>query len=146
MTRRWQFSIRGILFLTAIVSGVLAFAVRMPAFFQSLLIAAVPILFVVGLLQGANLATSDRRPRMAAVAWSTLGLFFAFYPGALVWQLFQIEFDSRSLPPFLLSIGIVGGSFLACVFRAYRACRLVFAPTDCGDGDLKSTNFAKDRS
>ncbi len=144
--RRWQFSIRGILFLTAIVSGVLAFAVRMPAFFQAILIAAVPILFVVGLLQGANFATSDRRPRMAVVVWSLLGLFFALYTGALVWQLFRIDFDAGSVPPFLLGIGIMGGSFLVCVFRAYRACRLVVAPTDRSYSDLKSPNFAKDRS
>ena len=133
--RHWQFSIRGILFLTAIVSGVLAFAVRMPTFFQALLISAVPILFIVGLLQGANFATSDRRPRMAIVAWSLLGLFFAFYTGALFWQLSQTEFDFHALPPFFLGISIMGGSFVVCIFRAYRACGLVSASAD-GDGEL----------
>lgn len=145
-TTRWQFSICGILFFTAIVSGVLAFAVRMPAFFQALLISAVPILFFVGLLQGANFATSDHRPRIAIVAWSLLGLFFAFYSGALFWQLFQVEFDFHTLPPFLLGISIMGGSFAVCVFRAYRACRLVFAPMDSSYSELKSPNFAKDQS
>jgi hypothetical protein len=143
---RLQFSIRGILFLTAIVSGVLAFAVRMPAFFQVSLIAAVPILFFVGLLQGANFATSDRRPRMAIVAWSMLGLFFALFTSLIVCVLFQADLNLRMLPPLLIGIGVMGGCFIVCARQVHRAYGLATSPADIGDGDLIFPTVAEDQS
>ncbi len=136
-SHRWQFSIRGLLFLTAILSAFLAFAVRMPAFFKVVLIAAVPICVVVGVLQGANFATSDRRPRMSLLAWSLLGLFFALYTLALFQTLFEIDDRSHALPPTLLGISVMGGSLVVCVFRAYRSYTLINGPTEVSDDDLK---------
>jgi len=74
---RWQFSTRHLLVLTAIVSVVLSVAVRMPVFFRVVLAFTAPVLIVVAVLQSANFATSDRRPRLAVVVWLALGSVYA---------------------------------------------------------------------
>jgi CHASE2 domain-containing sensor protein len=139
--RRRQFSLRGVMFLTAIVSAILAFAVRLPAIFQGMLIAAVPICIVVGLLHGANFATSDRRPRLSLIAWVVLGMFFALYSVALFRVLFDINADINPLPP-TLGICVMGSCLAVCVYRTYRAYMLIRQPKEAGRGDLDHSQTA----
>ena len=41
------------------------------------------------------------------------------------------------MPPTLLGIGVMGGSLVVCVFRAYRSYTLINGPTEVSDDDLK---------
>ena len=120
---RWQFSIRGLLVLTAIVSLVLAFAVNLPDVFRIMLIVAAPVLVVAAVLQSANFATSDRRPRLSVLSWSVLGAFFAMYAVALFRLLFQPGVDDDG--GLFIGLGLMGGCFLICMYRAYRSYLLI---------------------
>jgi hypothetical protein len=119
----WQFSTRHLLVLTAIVSVILAVAVRMPAFFRVVLAFAAPVLIVVAILQSANLATSDRRPRLAVVAWLALGSFFAFYCYAILHIAWQNE-RVGSLIPF----AIMAACCATCIAQAWRSFQLIGKP------------------
>ena len=82
--KRWQFSTRSLLLLTAIVSAILALAVSLPIWFQAMIWVAIPVLIVVALFQSANFLTSDRRPRLAILSWTMLAGFFGFYSAAIL--------------------------------------------------------------
>jgi len=128
--KRWQFSIRSLLFLMAAVSLILAFAVTLPEIFKLLLIVAAAVLFVVGLLQSANFATSNRRPRLAVVSWSLLGLFFALL--ALLCLRVLVASETADVVMIFLS-GTMSACCLVCVVNAFRSFRQI------GRGDAQAT-------
>ena len=117
---RWQFSTRHLLVLTAIVSVVLSVAVRMPVFFRVVLAFTAPVLIVVAVLQSANFATSDRRPRLAVVVWLALGSFFAFYCAAILNAAWQYE-NVATLFPF----AIMAACCATCFAQAWRSLRII---------------------
>lgn len=120
---RWQFSVRSLLVLTAILSLVLAFAVNLPGLFKIMLIVAAPVLLIAAILQSANFATSDRRPRLAVLSWSLLGAFFAVYAVAIIRLLVQAGGDRVDGP--LLGLAIMAICCLACAYHAYRSFMLI---------------------
>lgn len=137
--RRWQFSVRGLLVLTAIVSFVLAFAVTLPIAFRWMLIVAAPVLILAAILTSANFATSESRPRLALISWSVLGAFFGLYAFAVACAVIQSG-DGEVAGP-LLGFSILVVCFVACVVRGFRCCRLIgAAKSDAGsqldDGSL----------
>jgi hypothetical protein len=120
---RWQFSTRHLLVLTAIVSVVLAIAVRIPTFFRVVLAFTAPVLIVVAILQSANFATSDRRPRVALAAWCALGSFFALYSYAILWL------GLRSVRPVpggaIVLFCVMAGCCATCIVQAWRSYKLI---------------------
>src|SRR5262245_27935807 len=120
---RWQFSVRFLLVLTAILSFVLAFAVKLPDVFQILLVLFGPVLLLAAMLKSANFLTSERRPLLSAISWSMLAAFFGVYVLGLVRLLFlPWPGDAYGL---LLGIAIMVICFLACAIRTYRSYQLV---------------------
>lgn len=128
---RCQFSTRSLLVLTAIVSVVLAVAVRMPAVFQVALMVAAPVLFVVAIFQSANFATSDRRPRLALVAWTALGSFFAIYSFAIYWFGLQGQESVSAFAVVLFCV--MAGCCLICLAEAWRSFNLIGASRSDAD-------------
>jgi hypothetical protein len=132
---RWQFSTRHLLVLTAIVSVVLAIAVRMPTFFRVVLAFTAPVLIVVAILQSANFATSDRRPRVALAAWCALGSFFALYSYAILWL------GLRSVRPVpggaIVLFCVMAGCCATCIVQAWRSYKLIGRSTAVADSSRK---------
>lgn len=120
---RWQFSTRHLLVLTALVSVVLSVAVRMPVFFRVVLAFTAPVLIVVAVLQSANFATSDRRPRLAVLVWLALASFFAFYCAAILNLAWQFE----SVGP-LFPFAIMAACFATCLAQAWKSFRIIGKP------------------
>ena len=116
---RWQFSTRSLLVLTALVSVVLAFAVKMPAVFQVMLLLAALVLVVVAIFQTANFATSDNRPRLAVVAWLLLTSFFVIYCAGIAMSL-TLRAPTSVTPGWLSLFGVMA---TCAVLSVYRACR-----------------------
>jgi len=115
--RRWQFSIRSLLVLTAVTSLVLAVAVRLPMFFRVALLISVPVLLVVAVLQSANFATSDRRPRFALLSWTSFAAFFVLFALAIV----RAGLSYASLVALCLMLACS----IACVVQARRSYLLI---------------------
>jgi hypothetical protein len=132
---RWQFSTRHLLVLTAIVSVVLAVAVRMPVFFRVMLAFTAPVLIVVAVLQSASFATSDRRPRLAVLAWLALGLFFAFYCTMILILAWQHE----SVGP-LFPFAFMASCCAICVAQAWRSLRLIGSKASAENATADSEN------
>jgi hypothetical protein len=120
---RWRFSIRSLLVLTATLSIVLAFAVNLPELFRVALVIASPVLLIVAILQAANFATSDRRPRLSVLSWILLGTFFALYSAAIFRMLFEVGGQDLDWPYIML--GLMSTCCLVCIFRACRSYMLV---------------------
>jgi hypothetical protein len=71
---RWQFSLRTLLLITAIVSAVLAVAVRIPEIVVlSAVVAAFGFFVVEGPRGMLRLLVSERHPRWSAVLWMVFG-------------------------------------------------------------------------
>lgn len=120
---RWQFSTRHLLVLTAIVSVILAVAVRMPAVFQIALMVAAPVLFIIAVFQSANFATSDRRPRLAAISWSLMATFFALFALLCFGTSAHARKEMVGFPVFL---GLtMAGCCLVCIHQALLSIRTV---------------------
>lgn len=129
--RRWQFSTRNLLVITAIVSAVLAVAVRLPFFFAICLWIAAPTLLLIAVLQSANFATSDHRPRLALLAWIALGSFFALFAFAiLLWMLNGREMISGFAVFGFAVMTVCCGT---CLFRAVRCGCLIASSRTGGD-------------
>jgi len=120
--KRWQFSLRGLLFLMAAVSLVLAFAVSLPDIFKLILIIAAAVLFVIGLFQSANFATSERRPRLAALSWTVLGAFFALF--ALLCVRGLMAHEAVDFVALVMAC-TMSACCAVCVFSAYRSFRQI---------------------
>jgi hypothetical protein len=125
MPRR-QFSIRGLLVLTAIISAVLAFAVRLPDVFRVLLIIAVPVLLIVAIFQSANFATSDRRPRIALLSWIALGIFFTLLAIGMFRMMVVAGGDLVTGP--IIGLCILIGCAATCAVRAGRCYLMIRKP------------------
>ena len=119
-TWRWQFSTRSLLVLTALISVVLSVAVRMPTIFRVVLAFTAPVLIMVAILQSANFATSDRRPRLAVIAWLALASFFAFYCSAIL----HLAWQNESVGP-LIPFAIMAGCCATCAAQVWRSFRLI---------------------
>jgi hypothetical protein len=134
-SKRWQFSTRSLLLLTAIVSAILALAVSMPIWFQAMLIAAVPVLIVVALLQSANFLTSDRRPWLAMLSWSMLAGFFGTYSAAIL-SLYFARAPASDEVTSRIMFGVMATCSVICVIRACRSLlHLLSARTSATRGD-----------
>lgn len=119
----WQFSTRSLLFLMAVVSAVLAFAVSLPDAFRYVLIVASVSLFVAALLQSANFLTSERQPLLAMLAWLILGMFFALF--ALVCLRAVLVLGMTDV--IAIGLGLVMSSCsLVCGYRAVRSFLLIW--------------------
>lgn len=121
---RWQFSVRGLLFATALVAGVLAVAVQLPTLFQVALIVTSIGCFFAAVMWTANFATSDRRPLLAVVSWTLFGAFFSLYAVAVA--LLAREYNDASVAPtwgFVLGgiAAVMAVCALVCFFRARRS-------------------------
>src|SRR5262245_48322545 len=132
---RWQFSVRSLLVLTAILSLVLAFAVTWPDVFGFMLILSAPILVLAAILRSANFLTAERRPRLAMLSWSMLGGFFALYVLGLVGVLLQP--GKSSIDGLLLGIATMAACCLTCANRAYRSYRMIGLSGSATDSDLE---------
>jgi hypothetical protein len=128
---RWQFSIRGLLVVTAIISVVLAVAVRLPTFFTVCLLVAAPTILIVAVLKSANFATSDHRPRLALLVWIALGSFFACYSFAILITGLQDEDGIAGFAVFGLAIMSI--SCVTCLARAWESYLLVGRPSTATD-------------
>jgi hypothetical protein len=119
-TRRWRFSMRSLLLLMALLSVILAVAVNVPELVKIVLLIAAPVLVVIAILQSANYATSDHRPRLATFSWTLLAVFFV---------LFSALFLRVHLANALLSEDGTGWLWIFAVMvvcgfvSMYRACR-----------------------
>jgi hypothetical protein len=132
---RWQFSTRGLLVLTAIVSFVLAFAVRLPTVFTVILLIAAPVLLLIAVFHTANFATSDRRPRIALLSWLMFATFFALYSSAILSAGLQNERGVSGGAIFGLSIMCL--CCVICLLRAWQSFRLLGrGPESDEDGEL----------
>jgi hypothetical protein len=118
---RWQFSVRGMLLFTALVAGVLSFAVKLPDLFRFALIMAAIGSFIAAIMETANFATSERRPRLATFSWLAFGLFFTLF--ATLGGLTQIrEFRAGFRDPVAMGILVVMSlCAVLCFYRATRA-------------------------
>jgi hypothetical protein len=140
-SRRHQFTIRGLLLITALVSVVLAFAVRVPLAFQISLIVAAITLVVVMMLKSASFATSERRPRIAAISWTLLALFFALFSLISCGASIHLLDDRLVLVPVFLCASMTG-CCLVSVCQATRAVRHAFRPAlqSAEDGNTRDEN------
>jgi membrane protease YdiL (CAAX protease family) len=119
-SKRWQFSTRSLLLLTAVVSAVLALAVSLPIWFQVMIWAAIPVLIVVALFQSANFLTSDRRPRLATLSWTMLAGFFGFYSAAIL-SLYFARAPASDEVTSRIMFGVMATCSVICVIRACRS-------------------------
>jgi hypothetical protein len=120
--RRWQFSIRGLLIVTAFVSLVLAIAVRLPILFTVCLSVTAPTLLMIAVLQSANFATSERRPRLALIAWIMLAAFFALYSFAILRASVLGENGVSGFAIF--GLAIMSLCLITCLSKAWQSYRL----------------------
>ena len=121
--KRWQFSIRGLLIVTAFVSLVLAIAVRLPIFFTVCLSVAAPTLLMIAVLQSANFATSERRPHLALIAWIMLAAFFALYTFAILRASLLGENGVSGFAIFGLAVMSI--CLITCLAQAWRSYRRI---------------------
>jgi hypothetical protein len=121
---KWQFSTRSLLLLTAVVSIILAVAVRLPDFFRIVLLSAAPVLVLIAIFQSANFATSDRRPLLASLSWALFAAFFGAFAFAIAYANLPLERPEDVLGP-IIPFGIMAGCCLVAARRAYRSCRLL---------------------
>ncbi len=110
---RWQFSLRALLVVTAVVAVAVPVAVRMPPLLR-LIAGVVCFLFVV--IQALEFATSERRPILAAFSWVLFGLLFVAI-GLFVGSIFGGALRMEEIA-FLL---LMGGCALICLFHAGKA-------------------------
>lgn len=122
MKFRRQFSIRGLLLLTAGVSLVLAFAVKLPVVFQLLLTVAAIVLVVVAVFSSANFATSERRPRLAMVAWLLLAVFFGAFDSMCIAASVRLLDESLVVVPIVLCL-VMTLCCLVCLYQAANSFR-----------------------
>jgi len=133
--KRWQFSTRSLLLLTAIVSAILALAVSLPIWFQAMIWVAIPVLIVVALFQSANFLTSDRRPRLAILSWTMLAGFFGFYSAAILSLYFARTPASDEITSRIM-FGVMATCSVICVIRALRSLlHILSATTSATRGD-----------
>ena len=117
--------------------AVLAVAVRLPLFFAIFLWIAAPTLFLIALLQSANFATSDHRPRLALLAWIALGSFFALFTFAiLLWMLNSGEVISGFAAFGFVVMAVCCGT---CFVRAVHSGRLILRSRNDGDSSAVAT-------
>lgn len=121
--KRWRFSTRALLVVTAIVSAVLAVAVRLPTVFTVCLMIAAPTLLIIAVLQSANFATSDRRPRLALVAWMVLAAFFSLYSFAILKMGVLGEDGVSGFAVFGLAIMLL--CLTTCLAQAWKSWRRI---------------------
>jgi hypothetical protein len=134
-SKRWQFSTRSLLLLTAIVSAILALAVSLPVWFQVMMGVAIPVLIVVALFQSANFLTSDRRPRLAMLSWTMLAGFFGFYSAAILSLYYARAPESDEITSRIM-FGVMATCSVICVIRACRSLlHLLSARTSVTRGD-----------
>ena len=112
--RRRQFTLRGLLLVTAVVAGALAVAVQLPP-------VILVVLVVVFVSCTAKFATSDRRPLVAAVSWTIFGGFFVAYAGELVREVSHL---TKPPPLFWVIVAFMGGCGLTCFYRAGKSLML----------------------
>jgi hypothetical protein len=121
-TSRWQFSIRGLLLLTALVSAALAVFVNVPGIVRVVLTTAAAVFVVIAVIQSANFATSDQRPLLAAISWALLAVFFAAFCAAIVRPYLMNAESSDSPGGFVFfSFAVMAACCLTCLFRAGRS-------------------------
>jgi hypothetical protein len=136
--KRWQFSTRSLLLLTAIVSAILALAVSMPVWFQAMILVAIPVLIGVALFQSASFLTSDRRPWLAMLSWSMLAGFFGFYSAAILSLYFARAPESDEITSRVM-FGVMATCSVICVIRACRSLlHLLSGRTNATSGDAGS--------
>ena len=120
--RRWQFTIRGMLLFTAIVSSMLCFAVKLPLLFQITLVVIAIGCFLSAILWTANFATSDRRPWLAILSWSAFGSFFLFFAAAALLSTVNSLARGYGLDYMAAGLfGVMGICSVICGFGAVRA-------------------------
>jgi hypothetical protein len=141
---RWQFSTRSLLVLTAILSIVLAFAVKLPIAFRVALILAAPILLLIAILSVANFATSDRRPRLSIFSWLLLGMFFGLYAIAIARMVLIVGGRNAERWTYV-TLGIAAACCLICAYRVWRSYQLIRRlKTEQTERDRAATLIAKD--
>jgi hypothetical protein len=118
--RRWQFSLRVLFILTAVVAAVVAFAANYPILFLAILF-AIPWLFMESGIVAAfsEPAARAKHPVLSVVILSLSGSFCIVYSIVLWWSVFS---SSRATPfwaPMIPAILFGGlGCFLLYLLRA----------------------------
>jgi hypothetical protein len=110
---RWQFSLRALLVVTAVVAIIVSVAARMPPVLR-LIAGVVCSLYIV--IQALEFATSERRPILAAFSWVLFGLLFIAI-GLLVGSIFGGALWREEIA-FLI---LMGGCAIICLFHVGRA-------------------------
>lgn len=123
-----QFSVRGLLIFTAVISVVLAVAVKAPLFFLSAVLTASLSIGLILIFHTANFVTSVSRPRLTLLAWSLIGTFFACFTFLLLNVAIELAenggFGDVPLILFLF-VAVMTTCFLLCVFQAARSFSLI---------------------
>ncbi len=119
--KRWQFSVRALLLVTAVVAGVLAVAAQSPTVFQVASFAIVFWCLLAGLRWVANRVPSHWQPLLTVVSWAAFGLSFIALGG---WMYYDwAEFDplyrpDRPDPVQRILCLVMTTCALVCFYRA----------------------------
>ena len=113
---RWQYSLRTLLAVMAVVAVVVTVAVRVPPVFR--VISGV-VLFLLAVIQALEFATSERRPLLAAFSWLLFGLTFLSI-GLLVWSS-ALFFGGELWKEEIAFLMLMSGCSLICLFQAGKA-------------------------
>jgi hypothetical protein len=76
---RWQFSIRGMLFFTALVAIGLSIVLKLPWLSQIVFTVAMTAVCLSAIMESVSVAPSSRRSRLSTGAWIVLGTCFLGY-------------------------------------------------------------------
>jgi hypothetical protein len=125
---RWQFSLRALLILTAVVAAVTAFAANYPSIALMIVFGTGWLLFESGAIFDLVLHLSEprvfaRHAILATVMLSVTGLLSLAICGCFVWLLFR----QREVVPFLLQLMmavIFGGLGGYCAWQLWKLIHL----------------------
>jgi hypothetical protein len=124
---RWQFSLRAILILTAILSVIVAFTSNYPGIALIILCGTIYVLFesgaIVSIILGfSQPATYAKHPIFATFTWLITGLFCLALSGMFWWSALSPKSQAPFWAPLIPALGSAAfGGY--CLYLLYRSIR-----------------------
>lgn len=116
--RPWQFTLRQLLLVTALISVLLLIFVKYPILLKIALVFSLPAVFVIALFHAANIVTSESHPHLSLFSWSAFAAYFWAY-SIEAWRATQngqgVIRSARDLIWVMVACGAI------CVYKALRA-------------------------
>jgi hypothetical protein len=131
---RWQFSLRAVMILTALVAIIVAFAANYPGLALAILCGTVWVLFESGAIGQIVCALSEpkvyvRHPILATVTWFLTGTFCLAATGVFLWAAFSPKSSAPFWAPLIPAL-LFGGFGSYCIYLLWNSLRNPPNPVD----------------